>query len=91
MFKKKKSIKLTYIKQGLIYFTCMDYKEQSQETQEKILNLCILVAGEDYKALFELLTNRYKDLESIAREHYISHIKLSEYRKEFYEKFESFR
>ena len=87
MFKKKKSIKLPYIKQGLIYFTCINYKDLPNEVQEKISNLCFLVAGEDYAALFELLTDRYKGLELIASEHYISERRLSDYRKRFYESF----
>ena len=85
MFKKKKSINLSYNKQGIIYFTCQNYKELQQEVQEKIVNLCFYVAGEDYAALFELLTNEYKGLNCIAREHYISHVRLSNYRKRFYE------
>ena len=87
MFKKKKSINLPYIKQGLIYFTCMNYNDLPQTMQEKISNLCFFVAGEDYAALFELLTNRYKGLEFIASEHYISERRLSDYRKRFYESF----
>lgn len=85
MFKKKKSINLSYIKQGLIYFTCMDYKNQPFEVKQKINNLCLEVAGEHHRALFAMLTDDTKNIHGIALAHYISETQLYYYRKKFYE------
>lgn len=87
MFKKRRGIKLSYNKQGLIYFICMNIKDLPTEVQDKVLNLCLVIAGEDYQALYEVLTCDFRTVEAIARKHYISEKKLYGYRKEFYEKF----
>lgn len=85
MFKKKKSIKISYEAQGLIYFTCLTYRIQPQQVKKRILNLCIEVAGEDYTALFEVLTKSTKTLERISSDYFVSTQRLSLYRKRFYE------
>lgn len=86
MFKKKRGINLSYNKQGLIYFICMNVKEQPQEIQDKIINLCLEIADKDYKALYTILTNDNKSIRAVAMEYFISETKLYELRKEFYEK-----
>lgn len=90
MFRIKRGIKLSYTKQGLIYFTCMDYKNQPQQVKDKILNLCIEIAKESYKALFETMTNEYKTVPGIALEHYVSERTLHRWRKKFYESWFSY-
>lgn len=85
MFKKKKSIRLSYKKQGLIYFTCLTYSLQPPNIQKRILNLCTEAAGEDFAALFDVLTDNCKTLERIAADFYLSPRKLSDYRVKFYE------
>lgn len=86
MFKKRKGVHIPYNKQGLIYFTCVNVKDMPEEVQNKILNLCIEVAGEDYKALYEVMTNDKKSVLSISLEYFLSEKKLYRLRKEFYEK-----
>ena len=86
MFKKRRGISLSYNKQGLIYFICMNAKEQPQEIQDKIINLCLEIAGKDYKALYTILTDDNKSIRAVAMEYFISETKLYELRKEFYEK-----
>lgn len=83
MFKKKKSIHLSYARQGLIYFTCITYNIQPQKVKTAIENLCVEVAGEDYKVLFGLLT-RGSVVELTAEENYINGKLLSKWRAEFY-------
>ena len=85
-FKKRKGVHIPYNKQGLIYFTCVNVKDMPEEVQNKILNLCIEVAGEDYKALYEVMTNDKKSVLSISLEYFLSEKKLYRLRKEFYEK-----
>ena len=86
MFRKRRGIHIPYNKQGLIHFTCVNVKDMPQEVQQKILNLCIEVAGEDYKALYEVVTNDKKSVLSISLEYFINEKRLYRLRKEFYEK-----
>ncbi len=86
MFRKRRGIHIPYNKQGLIYFTCVNVKEMPEDVQQKILNLCIEVAGEDYKALYEVVTNDKKSILSISLEYFLNEKKLYRLRKEFYEK-----
>ena len=83
-FKKRRGIKLSYTKQGLIHFTCMDYKDQPQEIKNKIVDLCVAVAGEDYQALFDIMTNEHESITSISLKYFIAETKLYELRNEFY-------
>lgn len=86
MFKKRRGIHIPYNEQGLIYFVCMNVKKMPVEVQNKILNLCIEVAGQDYKALYEVMTNDNKSILSISLEYFINEKRLYKMRKEFYEK-----
>lgn len=86
-FKKMRGIKLDYDKQGLIYFTCKNIKEQPKEVQAKILNLCLEIGGADYyKALYDVLTTE-NSICSIAMLHCVSESQLYKLRKMFYEKY----
>ena len=83
-FKKRRSINLSYNKQGLIYFTCINYGDQPEHIRRKIYELCEEVGGEYSKALFTLLT-RSKSVLQISLEFYVSETKLYMLRKQFYE------
>lgn len=85
MFKKRRGIHLPYNKQGLIHFICMNIKDMPIEVRQKIESLCVEIAGEDHKALYEVLTNDQKTVDRIAREHFINEKKLYIMRKDFYE------
>lgn len=86
MFRKRRGIHIPYNKQGLIYFVCVNVKDMPEEVQQKILNLCIEVGKEDYKALYEVVTNDKKSILSISLEYFLNEKKLYRLRKEFYEK-----
>ena len=88
MFKKRRGIRLSYNKQGLIYFTCMNIKDMPENIQQKVLNLCVEVGQQDYRALYELLTNDNKSVLSISHEYFLNEKLLYKMRKEFYEKWE---
>lgn len=88
LFRKRRGIHIPYNKQGLIYFTCVNVKDMPQEVQQTILNLCIEVAGQDYKALYEVVTNDRKSVLSISLEYFINEKRLYKLRKEFYEKWD---
>ncbi len=84
MFKKRRGIKLPYKKQGLIYFTCLDIRNQPQTTQEKIESLCEDIGGEYKDALYEVMTSE-RSVRSIALDRYVSESTLYALRKKFYE------
>lgn len=86
MFKKRRGIHIPYNKQGLIYFICINVDDMPEYIQKKILNLCIEIGKEDYKALYEVMTNEDKSILSISLEFYVNEKKLYRMRKEFYEK-----
>lgn len=86
MFKKRRGIHIPYNRQGLIYFTCINVRDMPDEIQNKILNLCIEVAGENYRALYAALTDDTKNIHGIALEYHISETQLYFLRKNFYER-----
>ena len=86
MFKKRRGIHIPYNKQGLIYFTCMNVKDMPEDVQRKILNLCIEVGGQHYRALYTMLTDDSKNIHGVAMDFHISETQLYLYRKKFYEK-----
>ena len=89
MFKKRRGIKLSYNKQGLIYFICMNYKEMPVRIQKKISLLCDEVGKEYANVLFLVMTSE-KSIRTLAREHYISESLLYSLRKTFYEKWSQY-
>lgn len=88
MFKKKRSINLSYARQGFIFFSCLTYRMQPIAVQKRIENLCVEVAGEDFRALFALLTCEYKTAERVAADYFIPMRRLSDYRKRFFEEYD---
>ena len=55
-FRKYRGMRLTYEQQGLVYFTCRNYRNMPQQTQKKVLRLCQSEGGNNPYALFLLLT-----------------------------------
>ena len=89
MFKKRRGIKVPYRQQGLIFFTCLTYREQPKCVREKIERLCRETAGEEYSAaLFELLTTE-RSVRSVAVDRAVSESQLYKLRKAFYEAWKS--
>ena len=86
MFKKKRSIHLPYEVQGYIQFLCYTLERQKDKTLKKQIQvLCREIAGGDWKILYEVLTNKYKTLESVSRDNFISERRLSLWRACFFE------
>ena len=88
MFKKRRGIHIPYNKQGLIYFTCMNYEEMPKRTQDKILKLCKEVGKEHSAVLFAVVTDSTKSIRSLSMDYHISETQLYHYRKKFYEEWE---
>lgn len=85
MFKKRRGIHMPYNKQGLIYFTCVNYNSMPEHIQDKIMRLCHEVGKEHAEVLFEVVTNSNKSIHSLSMEYHISETQLYHYRKKFYE------
>ena len=85
MFKKRRGIKLSYNKQGLIYFTCMNVADMPEEIHDKVKHLCKEVGKEHADVLYAVVTDSNKSIRSLAMEHHISETQLYYYRKKFYE------
>lgn len=85
MFKKRRGIKIPYNRQGLIHFTCVNYRDLPDEVLDKIVALSAEVGGEHGEVLFEVMTNDTKSIRALAMEYHISESQLYLYRKRFYE------
>ena len=86
MFKKIRSIKIPYRRQGLIYFTCINIKSQPEHIQRKIRRLCEEVGQDDAPALFEMLTVENCSVPAICTRYFVNEKKLYKMRKNFYER-----
>lgn len=85
MFKKRRGIKLSYNKQGLIHFVCVNYNDMSDDVQDRIKTLCSDVGKEHSEVLFQVVTNDSKSIRALAQEYHICETQLYYYRKLFYE------
>ena len=84
-FRKYRGIRLSYEKQGLIYFTCRTYRFQPPEVQKKILRLCEKASRENPYALFCLLTSGKSTTNIALRFQIASENTLYNARRRFYE------
>lgn len=88
MFKKLEKLNVPYDRQGLIYFTCMNYKDLPPHEQEKILQLCIEVTADYYQPLFKMVTTDVSLYPAwrIAMDYYMDVGRLYKLRRSFYQK-----
>ena len=86
MFRYKKSIPVSYDRQGYIYFTSRFYHELPSWAQQKILNLCLECGGEYYQALFEFVTTD-AGATGVCTRHYLSRSTLERVVRKYYENF----
>lgn len=85
-FRYKRGIRVSYKRQGLIYFTLQNYRALPKEKQEKLRRLCAEAAGEYAKALWDYLTTD-KGYVGVSIEHNLSQATLFRCVKRFYESF----
>ena len=83
-FKKMRGIDLPEEQQGLIRYTCLNWRTQPVWVQEKIRYICEQCAGAYQHALFEVMTTN-RSITAIAMEHALSESLLYAMRKRFYE------
>lgn len=86
MFRYKAGIKVSYKRQGYIYFTSLRYSELSDEKQKEIRRLCRECGGQHSKALFTAVTTE-TSVGLICDTHYIGRETLKRMKKTYYERF----
>lgn len=86
MFRYKKSVPVSYERQGYIYFASRLYRELTEEQQRKLLNLCLQCGGEHYQALFEFVTTDTKAT-ALSMKHFLSKKTLYRAVRKYYENF----
>lgn len=86
MFRYKKSVPVSYERQGYIFFKSLCYRELPREDQHTILNLCLRVGGEYHRALFEFVTTN-AGAENICMRHHLSRSTLERIVRKYYTEF----
>ena len=86
MFRFKESVKVSYKRQGYIYFTSLRYEELDEEKQRAIKKLCRECGGAYSKALFKAVTTE-TPIDVICDNHYIGRSTLKRMLREYYERF----
>ena len=86
MFRFKKSVPVSYERQGYIYFKSLCYKVLPEAEQREIVNLCVRSAGEHYQALFQFVTSEV-GAEAVCLRHHISRSTLERAVRRYYEGF----
>lgn len=86
MYRFKKSIGVSYNKQGQIFFTARRYEELPPDMQQAILALCKAAGGDNWQALFAFVTTSRR-AEEICRTYYLSKSTLYRAVRRFYERF----
>lgn len=85
MYRFKKSIPVSYTKQGFIYFKSLLYYELPQHEQKQIVNACLRAAGgEYYKAVFDFVTCDNMSAQAICMKYFISRSTLERAVKKYY-------
>lgn len=82
-FRKLRGVKLPYIRQGLIRFTCLNYAEQAPDVREKIDRLCAAAGGDYASALFDVMCTG-SSIVAISMRHHVSESTLYRARVRFY-------
>jgi len=84
-FRKMRGCKKPEKVQGLIFYTCLDYRNQPKHIQQKIDRLCLAAGGQYAAALKEFLLHAdRRSPDGIAMEYYCSANTLYAARRRFY-------
>lgn len=86
LFRFKSAVKVSYNRQGYIYFVSRLFRELGEEEQRAILDLCREAGGEYQQALFEYVTMGASVTE-LTMKHFISRGTLFRIIRRYYESF----
>ncbi len=87
LFKRKRSIRLSYYRQGLIYFLCANYCSLPKLYRDAIDRICNETGGDYRDALFAVLTEKERNTSSVSMQYFVSNKRLFNLRARFYEEF----
>jgi glutathione peroxidase-family protein len=83
-FRRLKNVGKSYDAQGFIYFSCKNYRCQTQAMKDRIDRLCKSAGGEYAPALKEYMTTD-ADWRGVCDRYYIAHSTLDRIRTRFYD------
>lgn len=86
MFRKYRGMRMTYEKQGLIFFLCRNFGSLPPGVRRRIERVSEEVAGEEKAVLLALLTGR-QSARHLSMTRYINLNRLYAWRRAFYESF----
>ena len=86
MFRYKKSIPLSYERQGYIYFSSRLYEEMPERAQRTIEELCHRCGGEYHRALLEFVTTD-AGATGVCLRHHLSPSTLERAVRRYYQRF----
>ena len=86
MFRYKKSVPVSYERQGYIYFKSRCYTQLTEKEQHKILNLCLEAGGEHHRALFDFITTD-DGANAVCTRHHLSRSTLERAVRKYYASF----
>lgn len=86
MFRYKKSVPVSYERQGYIYFKSRCYGELPDREKRRILKLCAQAGGEYRQALFDYVTTD-ESATSVCLRHHLSRSTLERAARRYYAKF----
>ena len=86
MFRYKKSVPVSYARQGYIYFKSLCYGILPEAEQRKIVNTCLSAGGEHYRALFQFVTSE-AGAEAVCMRHSLSRSTLERAVRRYYQEF----
>ena len=86
MYRFKRSVPVSYERQGYIFFKSRCYRELSAREQRRIRNLCLSVGGEYHQPLFEFVTTG-EGATAICLRHHLSRSTLERAVRRYYTEF----
>lgn len=87
MFREWKGAKVSYNRQGYIFFISRNYKELSREKRAAIDALCRKIGGEDYAAALKEFMTSDRSAVSVCMRYCLSKGTLYRYVRRYYEEF----
>ena len=86
VFRYKKSIDVSYERQGYIYFASRMYDRLTLRQQQKIVDMCVKAGGEYHAAVFEFVTTDNGAV-AVCMKHHLSQSTLERAVRRYYEQF----
>lgn len=83
MFRYKRGIRVSYIRQGLIYFISRSYRDLPAGVKRRLEGLCMETGGEYYQALLDFVTTD-DGADMVCTKHFLSRSTLERAVRRYY-------